>query len=202
MLDKNLGRRNFIKTLAVLAGMTVAADVLTACGDTATTVAAPTATSGTTSPTTTTTTSSSSPTILSPITAAPTTSAANPTSTTVASTTTAATSGNSKNGQAPKGYAMLGAVSKYTPNGDPVSFTVSSTNGFVYNSNGDFYVFNDICTHQGCEVSYVPTDSKFECPCHGSQYDKTGEVVQGPARKRLKKYQTKVVNDTLYAKIS
>lgn len=207
MLDKNIGRRRFIKTLAVLGGITVAADVLVACGDTATTIAAPTAPAGTGPTTLPTVTSNSLPTV----TAAPSTVAATTATTSVATTSSATTAtavassttapAVSKNNQAPKGYEMLGTVSTYKAGGDPVTFTVKSTNGYVYNSNGNFFVFNDICTHQGCEVPYVAADGKFECPCHGSQYDKTGEVIQGPARKRLKKYQTKVVNNSLYAKI-
>lgn len=35
------------------------------------------------------------------------------------------------------------------------------------------------CAHSGCEVKKVR--AKFECPCHGSEYDLYGNVVKGPA---------------------
>ena len=38
-----------------------------------------------------------------------------------------------------------------------------------------------VCTHLGCVVPWSEVDQKFECPCHGSQYDPEGSVVRGPA---------------------
>merc|ERR1711966_266510 len=44
----------------------------------------------------------------------------------------------------------------------------------------DFGV-NAVCTHLGCVVPWNKSANKFCCPCHGSQYDKNGKVVRGPA---------------------
>jgi nitrite reductase/ring-hydroxylating ferredoxin subunit len=36
------------------------------------------------------------------------------------------------------------------------------------------------------------------CPCHGSEFDvRSGEVLQGPARKPLATYETRVEGDNL-----
>lgn len=35
------------------------------------------------------------------------------------------------------------------------------------------------CSHSGCEVRKLR--AKFECPCHGSEYDLRGQVLRGPA---------------------
>lgn len=43
------------------------------------------------------------------------------------------------------------------------------------------YGINAVCTHLGCVVPWNGSENKFVCPCHGSQYDKTGKVVRGPA---------------------
>jgi cytochrome b6-f complex iron-sulfur subunit len=43
------------------------------------------------------------------------------------------------------------------------------------------YGLNAVCTHLGCVVPWNKAENKFMCPCHGSQYDKTGKVVRGPA---------------------
>lgn len=40
---------------------------------------------------------------------------------------------------------------------------------------------NAVCTHLGCVVPWSKSSNKFMCPCHGSQYDKNGKVVRGPA---------------------
>lgn len=43
------------------------------------------------------------------------------------------------------------------------------------------------CTHRGCEVQPLPDG--FECPCHGSEYDSRGNVIEGPARLPLKRFE-------------
>jgi len=43
------------------------------------------------------------------------------------------------------------------------------------------YALNAVCTHLGCVVPWNKAENKFKCPCHGSQYDKRGKVVRGPA---------------------
>ncbi|MSP62818.1 MAG: hypothetical protein EXR72_21295 [Myxococcales bacterium] len=40
-----------------------------------------------------------------------------------------------------------------------------------------------VCTHRGCQVEARP--SGYDCPCHGSQFDLDGAVVQGPADRPL-----------------
>lgn len=47
---------------------------------------------------------------------------------------------------------------------------------------------NLICKHKGCTVDYNGT--KFVCPCHGSEYDMTGKVTEGPSKKDLTTYPT------------
>ncbi|MEH1850944.1 MAG: Rieske 2Fe-2S domain-containing protein [Nostoc sp.] len=47
------------------------------------------------------------------------------------------------------------------------------------------YAINPICTHLGCTVSWDLEKNHFICPCHGSQYDSQGRVVQGPAKRSL-----------------
>jgi cytochrome b6-f complex iron-sulfur subunit len=42
-----------------------------------------------------------------------------------------------------------------------------------------------ICVHLGCLYRWVPTNDRFECPCHGSKYLPTGVRVDGPARRNL-----------------
>lgn len=37
------------------------------------------------------------------------------------------------------------------------------------------------CTHLGCAVPWVEGENQFHCPCHGSLFDKVGEVTSGPA---------------------
>jgi Rieske Fe-S protein len=53
---------------------------------------------------------------------------------------------------------------------------------------GSLVALSTQCTHAGCKVN-APSGGIITCPCHGSQYDLTGNVVRGPAPRALKQYQ-------------
>jgi cytochrome b6-f complex iron-sulfur subunit len=42
-----------------------------------------------------------------------------------------------------------------------------------------------VCTHLGCLYKWNPTNERFQCPCHGSKFLKTGTRIDGPARRNL-----------------
>jgi cytochrome b6-f complex iron-sulfur subunit len=51
---------------------------------------------------------------------------------------------------------------------------------------GELTAVLSTCSHSGCEVRKVGT--KFECPCHGSEYDLQGNVLRGPAPEPLERF--------------
>lgn len=44
------------------------------------------------------------------------------------------------------------------------------------------------CVHLGCRVPWCQTSQWFECPCHGSKYNRWGEWVGGPAPRGLDRF--------------
>ena len=52
---------------------------------------------------------------------------------------------------------------------------------------GKIYALNPVCTHAKCVVDWNGAEKSWDCPCHGARYNLDGEVITGPARRRLEK---------------
>jgi cytochrome b6-f complex iron-sulfur subunit len=48
------------------------------------------------------------------------------------------------------------------------------------------------CVHLGCRVPWCKSSQWFECPCHGSQYNRVGEKKGGPAPRGLDRFAVSV----------
>jgi len=56
------------------------------------------------------------------------------------------------------------------------------------------------CTHQNCEVK--PHDTIMACPCHGSEYNTRGKVLEGPAEHPLKTFHVTVDQSFIYVHLA
>jgi cytochrome b6-f complex iron-sulfur subunit len=53
------------------------------------------------------------------------------------------------------------------------------------------------CVHLGCRVPFCDASQWFECPCHGSRYNRVGEKTGGPAPRGLDRFGIQLNGDTL-----
>ncbi|MFC0561164.1 FAD-dependent oxidoreductase [Halalkalibacter alkalisediminis] len=59
--------------------------------------------------------------------------------------------------------------------------------GAYRDAEGELHVVDTTCTHMGCEVHWNDGERSWDCPCHGSRYSPSGDVLEGPAKKPLKR---------------
>jgi Rieske Fe-S protein len=84
--------------------------------------------------------------------------------------------------------AKDGGVARIQPRGrDTVLYVLAVTGG-------EFSVLSPICTHRGCTVDVQGT--RLVCPCHGSTFDRTGAVLEGPADSPLRRFDARVERGT------
>ena len=66
---------------------------------------------------------------------------------------------------------------------------------YLLANGSDFVAVSPICTHRGCTVDVH--GERLVCPCHGSTYNRSGEVLKGPAQRALTRYAITRRADTL-----
>jgi len=63
--------------------------------------------------------------------------------------------------------------------------------GAYKDEEGKLYFINTTCTHMGCEVKWNDAERTWDCPCHGSRFSPTGDVIDGPAFEPLERIEIK-----------
>jgi cytochrome b6-f complex iron-sulfur subunit len=81
------------------------------------------------------------------------------------------------------------------PDGAPVSkpegrFWLSRP---VLDGQDTFVALYGVCTHLGCLPKWVDANNRFECPCHGSKFQRSGLYISGPAPRSLDRFRTTIV---------
>lgn len=61
---------------------------------------------------------------------------------------------------------------------------IAKAQAILVHSKQGFLAYSLICPHLGCIVQEDPKG--FTCPCHGSRFETSGALIQGPANRGLK----------------
>lgn len=71
---------------------------------------------------------------------------------------------------------------------------------YLLRNGNEYRALSPICTHRGCTVE-VQTD-RLVCPCHGSTYDRDGQVLKGPAQRALARYPLTISGDEIVIEVA
>jgi glycine/D-amino acid oxidase-like deaminating enzyme/nitrite reductase/ring-hydroxylating ferredoxin subunit len=53
--------------------------------------------------------------------------------------------------------------------------------GVYRDMDGNQHFVSTTCTHIGCELKWNSAELSWDCPCHGSRFTYTGDIIEGPA---------------------
>ncbi len=87
----------------------------------------------------------------------------------------------------------IGPIDSYPPGSRTVLTEIPAL--LIHDPEG-FIALSLTCPHLGCTVENLPTG--FECPCHGSRFDPSGQLLAGPAAKALQPLQIKIKDGQLF----
>lgn len=96
------------------------------------------------------------------------------------------------------GARMAKAAFRYI---DAAGYVREERKGFAWlrrQDDGELIAFSPKCTHMGCNVAWVETNDRFECPCHGGMYDASGNVIAGPPPRPLDRFAVKIENERVF----
>ncbi len=97
-------------------------------------------------------------------------------------------------------FVEAGAVTDFLPG--TVTLIRSANCYLVQLNNGGLLAISRKCTHLGCAVPWVSERNQFECPCHASIFDITGNVIKSPAPRALDLYSISFDQDRIRINIS
>lgn len=67
---------------------------------------------------------------------------------------------------------------------------------------GGFLAVSGRCTHLGCALPWDKNQQKFICPCHASQFDMFGNVLNSPAPRALDLFKIRLENKQIQVNIN
>lgn len=80
-----------------------------------------------------------------------------------------------------------GSLEEIKRNGGGIVRVEGKKRAVYCDAHGKRTVLSPVCPHMGCIVAWNEAEKTWDCPCHGSRFAATGEVIAGPAESNLEK---------------
>ena len=63
---------------------------------------------------------------------------------------------------------------------------------------GEIVAIFEKCTHLGCRVPWCESSGQFECPCHGTIFNRAGDHQSGPAPRGMDRFEVSVEEGVVF----
>ena len=102
-----------------------------------------------------------------------------------------------------KGGWVRAAGRRQLSAGEVIGVEVGGRSIAIYDSDGELFATDDICTHAYARLSDGWLDGEtIECPLHAARFDiRTGKVLDPPATEDLRTYPVRLVDDEIQVKL-
>lgn len=71
---------------------------------------------------------------------------------------------------------------------------ISTARGYLTRVNGEVVALWWKCPHLGCRVPWCESSGQFECPCHGSVFNRAGEYRSGPSPRGMDRFRVEIID--------
>ena len=97
----------------------------------------------------------------------------------------------------PRLTAGFGArVRTVSPDAVPANtvLEIPEARAYLTRINDEIVALSEVCSHLGCRVPFCDSSGQFECPCHGSIFNRAGDYQAGPAPRGMDRFAVEVVD--------
>ncbi len=94
--------------------------------------------------------------------------------------------------------SSLGGVFKTIPEQEVTAEGVTyvrAAQTYLTKIDGEIVALWQRCPHLGCRVNWCESSGQFECPCHGSDFNRAGEYRSGPSPRGMDRFAVQITGD-------
>ena len=97
------------------------------------------------------------------------------------------------------GAGFAAKVKTVAPDSVPANtvLEIPEARAYLTRINDEVVALSEICTHLGCKVPFCDSSGQFECPCHGTVFNRAGDHLAGPAPRGMDRYKVEVVDGVI-----
>ena len=68
------------------------------------------------------------------------------------------------------------------------ALAITAARSYLTKQAAEIVAISEVCPHLGCRVEWCDSSGQFECPCHGSVFNRLGELRSGPSPRGMDRH--------------